>query len=72
MTHLSNLYLASRSPRRRELLDQIALDYHLLDIDIDERTIDGESPPAYVLRIATEKAQQALRLKLAELGIDVD
>ena len=61
MTQPRNLYLASRSPRRRELLDQIALDYQLLDIDIDERAIHGESPQAYVLRIATEKAQHALR-----------
>jgi septum formation protein len=55
-----NLFLASRSPRRRELLDQIAARYQILDVDIDEGVLANESPGDYVLRMASEKALQAL------------
>ena len=49
--------LASRSPRRRELLEQISIDYDVIDIDIDERWKDNETPIDYVQRIAEEKAR---------------
>jgi septum formation protein len=48
--------LASASPRRRELLSQLGL---LFDVDaahLDETARDGEAPPAYVERLALEKA----------------
>jgi len=58
------IYLASRSPRRRELLAQIGVEFHLLmfrsapdsDLEVDERPAAGESPRAYVERIARAKA----------------
>ena len=53
------LYLASRSPRRRELLDQIGVRYEVVDIDIDEATRAGESAHDYVLRLARDKALHA-------------
>ncbi len=49
--------LASRSPRRRELLEQISIDYEMIDIDIDERWNENEAPEDYVCRIAIEKAR---------------
>lgn len=49
--------LASRSPRRRELLEQIDIDYEVIDIDIDESWKDNETPIDYVRRIAEEKAR---------------
>ncbi len=53
----SHIYLASRSPRRRELLDQIGIHYELVDVDIDESWNGEELPADYVCRIAKEKAR---------------
>lgn len=52
-----HLYLASRSPRRRALLEQIGLRVALIDGDTDERRQPGESPKDYVARVAKEKAR---------------
>lgn len=49
--------LASRSPRRRELLEQIDIDYEVIDIDIDESWQENEKPIDYVRRISEEKAR---------------
>lgn len=51
------IYLASRSPRRRELLDQIGVEFEIIDIDIDESWDGKEKPENYVQRIALEKAR---------------
>ena len=48
--------LASRSPRRVELLKQVGIDCIVLPADIDESVKSGESPDAYVKRLAKEKA----------------
>jgi len=53
------IYLASRSPRRAELLQQIGVEFLLRDIDIDESRLSGESASEYVCRIATTKARVA-------------
>jgi septum formation protein len=58
------IYLASRSPRRQELLRQIGVDFELLrlrsapgrHLDVVEETRDGEPPLHYVERIARTKA----------------
>lgn len=50
------IYLASRSPRRRELLDQIGVTYRVVAADLDESRRPGESPPGYVTRVARDKA----------------
>ena len=54
------IYLASKSPRRKELLTQIAIDFELIDIDVDESLQDGEEAAVYVRRLASEKAQAGL------------
>ncbi|MEJ2394101.1 MAG: Maf family protein [Candidatus Thiodiazotropha sp.] len=54
------VYLASRSPRRRELLHQIGVAHRLLDIEVDERVREGESPSDYVLRVSQDKAVAGL------------
>ncbi len=46
------LYLASRSPRRRELLDQLGLAHALVAADVDETPLPGEDPMDYVERMA--------------------
>ena len=52
-----HLYLASASPRRRELLEQIGVAYRLLTVTVGEEPQNGESPEIYVLRLALEKAR---------------
>lgn len=52
-----SIYLASRSPRRRELLQQMAVDFAVIAPDIDESVPAGETPERYVRRIAEEKAR---------------
>ncbi|HQS36710.1 MAG: septum formation inhibitor Maf [Methylotenera sp. 24-45-7] len=60
--HPTTLYLASRSPRRVELLKQIGLACITHPADIDESQANGETPQAYVLRLAREKAQACLSM----------
>lgn len=58
------IYLASKSPRRRELLRQIGVDFELLMLrtdgprgpDVTEAVHPGEDPLAYVARVSNEKA----------------
>jgi septum formation protein len=50
------IYLASGSPRRRELLQQIGVSFRVIDTDLDETALQGESPLAYVSRLAQAKA----------------
>lgn len=50
------IYLASRSPRRGELLRQIGVNFEVLPSDINEDVVPGEAPEHYVLRLAREKA----------------
>lgn len=52
------IVLASASPRRRELLQQIGVEFTVTPADIDETVRPGESPAAYVLRMATTKARR--------------
>lgn len=51
------LYLASTSPRRRELLLQLGLSFSVLSIHVDEQRFAEESPEQYVVRLAQEKAR---------------
>jgi septum formation protein len=50
------LYLASRSPRRRQLLEQLGLRFDILDVEVEESPLGEESPEDYVRRVAREKA----------------
>lgn len=71
---MRQLYLASQSPRRRELLKQIGVNFELLllrndprrKIDVDESPLTQEVPAVYVERVCRDKAQaakEALRLR---------
>jgi septum formation protein len=51
-----SIYLASGSPRRRELLQQIGVSFRVIGTDLDETALQGESPLAYVSRLAQAKA----------------
>ncbi|WP_416311113.1 Maf family protein [Pseudomonas sp. W03] len=72
---MSQLYLASSSPRRRELLTQIGLPFHIVPASVDETPQAGESAVAYVERLAREKALAGLhflaqRADVCVLGAD--
>ncbi len=51
------IVLASGSPRRRELLAQVGVDFAVQVFEIDESVLPNESPVAYVERLAQQKAQ---------------
>ncbi|MCC5795004.1 MAG: septum formation inhibitor Maf [Chromatiales bacterium] len=53
------VWLASRSPRRRELLAQLGLEPRVLDVEVDESPRPGETVEALVLRLARLKAESA-------------
>jgi septum formation protein len=65
----NRIYLASRSPRRRDLLKQVGVPFELLllredlrrGVDVDETPLAEESAGVYVLRIARLKAEMAVR-----------
>ena len=50
------LYLASRSPRRHELLARLGLEFGVIDLDIPEQRRPGEAAEAYVRRVSRDKA----------------
>jgi septum formation protein len=52
----AQIILASASPRRRELLDQIGVRYEVCPVDIDETPKMAEPPLIYVQRVAAEKS----------------
>jgi septum formation protein len=62
---LPRIYLASRSPRRRELLKQIGVPFEVLLFrehglrgrDLDESPREGETPDTYVQRVTSDKAE---------------
>lgn len=53
----TQFYLASMSPRRRELLEQIGVHPTVIKVDVDETPLPHEAPDAYVLRLAQDKAE---------------
>lgn len=62
------LYLASQSPRRRQLLEQIGLAARVLDVDVPEQRAVGEAPEDYVSRVARDKAHAGFALVAHEPG----
>lgn len=66
------IYLASKSPRRRELLRQIGIDFELLLLrdkmprgpDVSEEVLPDEKADDYVMRVTREKAEFASRVML--------
>lgn len=71
----ASVYLASLSPRRQELLQQIGVSYELLPVNVDETPADDESAEDYVQRLALAKARAgwsslAGKKRLPVLGAD--
>ena len=57
---MARIILASSSPRRKELLEQVGLKFEIFSPDIDEFVHVGESADHYVQRLAEQKAQAIL------------
>ncbi len=70
-------HLASQSPRRRQLLEQLGVEFAIVDVEVTEQRAAGESPSTYVSRVARDKARAGLaRLSAVQdawvLGADTE
>ena len=70
-TQPPSIYLASRSPRRAELLQQMGVLFSVLPADIDETPHAMERSDAYVKRLAIEKAQAGYALVLQKAWFEM-
>jgi len=70
-TENTQLYLASKSPRRQQLLNQIGVRFTQIDIDVSEERLLQENAQDYVSRIALEKARAASRLPDLDKSIPI-
>ncbi|CDH07427.1 Maf family protein [Xenorhabdus bovienii] len=59
---MKTLYLASGSPRRRELVGMLDFNFEILTPQVEEKWQEGESPQQYVSRLAREKAQAGVAI----------
>ncbi|WNN44764.1 MULTISPECIES: Maf family protein [Winslowiella] len=64
-----SLYLASGSPRRRELLTQLGLRFERLATEVEEQRGDGEAAAHYVLRLARDKALAGVAVAALDLPV---
>ena len=64
-----SLYLASGSPRRRELLTQLGLTFERLITDVEEQRQPNEAADAYVRRLANDKACAGVTLAEHDLPV---
>ena len=55
---LEEIVLASASPRRRELLAQVGINFQVVPSEADETLLAGESPEAHVVRLSCDKAME--------------
>ncbi|HSL21602.1 MAG TPA: Maf family protein [Vicinamibacterales bacterium] len=63
MYRTTRILLASASPRRADLLRAAGIPFEIVTSGIDEAQNEGEPPEAYVVRVARDKAEAALRRK---------
>jgi len=61
-----DIYLASASPRRQDLLTQIGVRFELLKVNVPEVPAAGEKPEDFVQRVALEKARAGKQLLVAD------
>jgi septum formation protein len=74
---IPKLVLASGSPRRREILSSLGLDFSVFTTEVDETPIAGETPPDLAIRLARLKARSASSVTAgvcigADTVVDVD
>jgi septum formation protein len=68
---LDFVYLASGSPRRRELLQQIGVSFRVVGAAVDEAALPGEASTAYVARLAAAKADAGWERSRDAAGVPV-
>ncbi len=56
MSEPANIILASASPRRRELLARVGLEFQVIPSCVEETILPGETPEAHAVRLSSEKA----------------
>ena len=71
------VYLASASPRRQELLGQIGVNFQQLSVNVEEQKDEAETPEQYIKRVALDKAiagwnAEARVLSIPVLGADTE
>ncbi|CDL82457.1 Maf family protein [Xenorhabdus szentirmaii] len=59
---MKTIYLASGSPRRRELVGLLDFNFEILTSQVEEKWQKGESPQQYVTRLAEEKSQAGVAI----------
>lgn len=69
---MPTIYLASSSPRRRELLDQIGLPYTIITVDVDESLSPGLSAAEQVIALSRRKAGAAASMRSEGIVIAAD
>lgn len=66
------LLLASQSPRRKEILQQLGVNFRQIDINVEEVPELNEMPASYVTRLAEAKARAGLRVNPHHVVLGAD
>ncbi|WNY83262.1 Maf-like protein [Cronobacter dublinensis] len=66
---MTDLYLASGSPRRQELLGMLGVSFERLVPGVEEQRAEKEAPPDYVTRLARDKARAGVALAARDLPV---
>lgn len=69
---IPQIYLASKSPRRRKLLTQIGINFKSFSVDLNEEIFDGEHPADSVKRLALHKSNAAIQKLKSGIVITAD
>jgi len=57
--NLPHIYLASKSPRRRQMLEMVGIKFTQLDVEVDEDNHFADNPGDYVISLSRKKAEEA-------------
>ena len=69
---IGKLILASASPRRKSLLQELGLDFKIIESQVEEKPVAGESPQDFVMRAACDKAGDVARENVASWVLGAD
>jgi septum formation protein len=58
---LPHIYLASRSPRRRQILEMVGIKFTIVDVEVDEDNHVADNPRAHVISLSEKKARAAAK-----------
>lgn len=61
-----SIILASASPRRKELLEQIGLNFKVIPSHAEEVVLDGETPEEHVIRLSIDKASEVSKRNIID------